>query len=76
MMVGIVEEAERMQGDAFSDNVDLASRLENLTKLYGNTVHLRQSTGKNDVTNRSCDCFHKRSLRVSEDALFGQKNVK
>ncbi len=35
MMVGIVGEAERMQGDAFSDNVNLASRLESLTKLYG-----------------------------------------
>jgi signal transduction histidine kinase/class 3 adenylate cyclase/ActR/RegA family two-component response regulator len=35
MMVGIVGEVERMQGDAFSDNVNLASRLESLTKLYG-----------------------------------------
>lgn len=35
MMVGIVGEAARMQGDAFSDHVNLASRLENLTKLYG-----------------------------------------
>lgn len=35
MMVGIVGEAERMQGDAFSDNVNLASRLESLTKFYG-----------------------------------------
>lgn len=35
MMVGIVGEAARMQGDAFSDNVNLASRLEGLTKFYG-----------------------------------------
>ncbi|WP_373537344.1 response regulator [Microcoleus sp.] len=35
MMVGIVGEAQRMQGDAFSDHVNLASRLEGLTKLYG-----------------------------------------
>ncbi|MEG4996103.1 response regulator [Microcoleus sp. B4-D4] len=35
MMVGIVGEAQRMQGDAFSDHVNLASRLESLTKLYG-----------------------------------------
>jgi signal transduction histidine kinase/class 3 adenylate cyclase/ActR/RegA family two-component response regulator len=35
MMVGIVGEAARMQGDAFSDHVNLASRLESLTKLYG-----------------------------------------
>ncbi|NJN29476.1 MAG: adenylate/guanylate cyclase domain-containing protein [Synechococcales cyanobacterium RM1_1_8] len=35
MMVGIVGEAQRMQGDAFSDDVNLASRLEGLTKFYG-----------------------------------------
>ncbi|MCG8421326.1 MAG: AAA family ATPase [Proteobacteria bacterium] len=35
MMVGIVGEAARMQGDAFSDNVNLAARLEGLTKHYG-----------------------------------------
>jgi class 3 adenylate cyclase/HAMP domain-containing protein len=35
MMVGIIGESARMQGDAFSDNVNLASRLESLTKFYG-----------------------------------------
>ncbi|MEL7140711.1 MAG: ATP-binding protein [Cyanobacteria bacterium J06573_11] len=35
MMVGMVGEAARMQGDAFSDNVNLTARLESLTKLYG-----------------------------------------
>ncbi len=35
MMVGMVGEANRMQGDAFSDNVNLTSRLEGLTKFYG-----------------------------------------
>jgi two-component system sensor histidine kinase ChiS len=35
MMVGIVGEIARMQGDAFSDEVNLASRLESLTKFYG-----------------------------------------
>jgi class 3 adenylate cyclase/HAMP domain-containing protein len=35
MMVGIVGESGRMQGDAFSDNVNLASRLESITKFYG-----------------------------------------
>ncbi|MBM3242166.1 adenylate/guanylate cyclase domain-containing protein [Candidatus Poribacteria bacterium] len=34
MMVGIVGEAHRMQGDAFSDDVNLTSRLEGLTKFY------------------------------------------
>ncbi len=35
MMVGIVGEAQRMQGDAFSDGVNLTARLEGLTKFYG-----------------------------------------
>ncbi|KPA13064.1 membrane protein containing Adenylyl cyclase class-3/4/guanylyl cyclase [Candidatus Magnetomorum sp. HK-1] len=35
MMVGIVGEKARMQGDAFSDDVNLTSRLEGLTKMYG-----------------------------------------
>jgi adenylate cyclase len=35
MMVGIVGEINRMQGDAFSDHVNLTARLESLTKFYG-----------------------------------------
>jgi signal transduction histidine kinase/class 3 adenylate cyclase len=35
MMVGMVGETARMQGDAFSDNVNLTARLEGLTKYYG-----------------------------------------
>lgn len=35
MMVGMVGEANRIQGDAFSDNVNLTARLEGLTKYYG-----------------------------------------
>ena len=35
MMVGMVGESARMQGDAFSDNVNLTARIESLTKLYG-----------------------------------------
>ncbi len=34
MMVGMVGELHRMQGDAFSDEVNLTSRLEGLTKYY------------------------------------------
>ncbi|MGH8611244.1 MAG: adenylate/guanylate cyclase domain-containing protein, partial [Gammaproteobacteria bacterium] len=34
MMVGMVGERHRMQGDAFSDHVNLTSRLEGLTKHY------------------------------------------
>lgn len=35
MMVGMVGEAARMQGDAFSDSVNLTARLESLTRHYG-----------------------------------------
>lgn len=35
MMLGMVGEESRMQGDAFSDNVNLTARLEGLTKFYG-----------------------------------------
>jgi class 3 adenylate cyclase len=35
MTLGTVGEAERLQGDLLSDAVNLASRLEGLTKLYG-----------------------------------------
>jgi len=35
MMVGMVGEQARIQGDAFSDNVNLTARLEGLTKYYG-----------------------------------------
>jgi PAS domain S-box-containing protein len=34
MMVGMVGEARRMQGDAFSDDVNLTARVESLTKFY------------------------------------------
>ncbi len=35
MMVGMVGEANRMEGDALSSNVTLTARLEGLTKYYG-----------------------------------------
>jgi len=35
MMVGMVGETSRMQGDAFSDDVNLTARLESLTRFYG-----------------------------------------
>jgi PAS domain S-box-containing protein len=34
LMVGMVGEANRIQGDAFSDDVNLSSRVESLTKFY------------------------------------------
>lgn len=38
MMLGMVGENNRIQGDAFSDNVNLTSRLEGLTKIYGSAL--------------------------------------
>ena len=35
LMVGMVGEHNRVQGDAFSDTVNLTARLEGLTKFYG-----------------------------------------
>lgn len=35
IMLGIIGEKDRMQGDALSDHVNLAARLEGLTKVYG-----------------------------------------
>ncbi|MCP5511615.1 MAG: response regulator [Leptospiraceae bacterium] len=35
MTLGMIGEAHRMQGDAFSDQVNLTARLEGLTKYYG-----------------------------------------
>lgn len=35
MMLGMVGEENRMEGDALSDNVNLTARLEGLTKFYG-----------------------------------------
>jgi adenylate cyclase len=38
MMVGMIGEDLRMQGDAFSDNVNLTARLEGLNKFYGSSI--------------------------------------
>lgn len=38
MMIGMVGEIHRMQGDAFSDNVNLTSRLEGLNKVFGTNI--------------------------------------
>lgn len=43
IMVGIVGEKGRMSGDAFSNNVNLTSRLEGLTKFYGVSLLISES---------------------------------
>lgn len=42
MMLGMIGESNRMQGDAFSDNVNLTARLEGLTKFYGVSLLISQ----------------------------------
>ena len=44
MMVGVVGEVDRMQGDAIFDHVNLASRLEGLTKFYDASVIISSAT--------------------------------
>ncbi len=46
MMVGIVGEASRMQGDALSDKVNLTARVEGLTKFYGISFIMTAETYK------------------------------
>lgn len=42
IMLGMVGESNRMQGDAFSDSVNLTARLEGLTKFYGVSLLISQ----------------------------------
>ncbi|MEM6502359.1 MAG: CHASE2 domain-containing protein [Cyanobacteria bacterium P01_C01_bin.89] len=44
IMMGIIGEKDRMQGDALSDNVNLAARLEGLTKVYGASLLVSEET--------------------------------
>jgi class 3 adenylate cyclase len=44
MMVGMIGEEMRMQGDAFSDNVNLTSRVEGLNKFYGTSMIITEET--------------------------------
>ncbi len=47
IMVGIVGDEARMEGDALSDNVNLTSRLEGLTKFYGVSMLISEATLNN-----------------------------
>ncbi|HTL90222.1 MAG TPA: adenylate/guanylate cyclase domain-containing protein, partial [Leptolyngbya sp.] len=44
MMLGMVGETHRIQGDAFSDTVNLTARLEGLTKYYGVAMLISEQT--------------------------------
>ncbi len=44
MMLGIIGESERMEGTVISDAVNLASRLEDLTKVFGLSIIVSEDT--------------------------------
>jgi class 3 adenylate cyclase len=44
MMVGMIGEEARLQGDAFSDNVNLTSRVEGLNKFFGTSMIISEDT--------------------------------
>ena len=44
LMLGIIGNAERMQGSVVSDAVNLAARLEGLTRIYGSSITLSEPT--------------------------------
>ncbi|MEN9848038.1 MAG: hypothetical protein RL368_778 [Pseudomonadota bacterium] len=44
MILGVLGESERMQADILSDSVNLASRLEGLTKYYGASIIISETT--------------------------------
>lgn len=46
LMLGIIGEVERMEGTVISDNVNLASRVEGLTKVYGAGIIVSEATLK------------------------------
>ncbi|MFQ5630159.1 MAG: ATP-binding protein, partial [bacterium] len=59
LMLGIVGEKKRMQGDIFSDAVNLAHRLEGLSKRYGVSIVASEAT-LNKLANR--EAYHMRFL--------------
>ena len=55
MMLGTLGEADRMEGSVISDAVNLASRLEGLTKRYGSKVIISEHTFRTlDATKIAC----------------------
>jgi two-component system, sensor histidine kinase ChiS len=46
LMLGIIGDRDRMQGSVVSDAVNLAARLEGLTRIYGSSITLSEPTLK------------------------------
>ncbi len=44
LMLGVIGHAERMQGTVVADAVNLASRLEGLTRIYGSSISISEPT--------------------------------
>jgi two-component system, sensor histidine kinase ChiS len=59
LMLGTLGEIDRMEGTVISDSVNLASRLEELTKLYGSSILVSEFTMQ-DVKN--LEHYHYRLL--------------
>ena len=64
MMVGMVGYDKRIQGDAFSDAVNLTSRIESLTKVYGVSFLITDETRANLSTPDSYDIRFVDRVRV------------
>ncbi len=63
MMVGMVGEKHRIQGDAFSDHVNLTSRLEGLTKYYGTKIIISEDM-KNQLKEEAFSIRYLDSVKV------------
>lgn len=71
MMLGMVGESGRMQGDVLSDAVNIAARLEGLTKQFGVSFIVSESTIKSisDTSKYSIRALGQANVRGKENAV-------